>query len=299
MIGRFKRGRHCAGSCLTLSFALAAIHADELPRLIADRTAVERVYYAHRQGTKPTFEEIFPPEFVKAQVRQELKKESVLKARYGNEITLGMIEAEVQRINSSSRSPEVLNELKLALDNDPARFAQTVVKPLLVDRFLRERFENDDKLHAPQRRGVDIIRERLLASRKKEPASDELLQIFKQSSGDQVLEVTWLLGARPSETSLADVRKPMEASDGSRSAQKILPQPNGGGEEEFHFEDLPPRLQEVLRAQLVKTGDISATIEMPNRFNLYLLLEKTPQSIRVAVLTMPKQSYEQWLAKQH
>ena len=58
---------------------------------------------------------------------------------------------------------EVLAELKAALGNDPARFARTVAKPIVVERLLRNRFENDDQLHAPQRHQVEQVRAQLLA----------------------------------------------------------------------------------------------------------------------------------------
>ena len=75
-------------------------------------------------------------------------KEEVLKRVYGVQITPAQVAAEAQRINATTRAPDVLAELKTALGNDPERFARTVVKPILVERELRQRFDNDDHLHA-------------------------------------------------------------------------------------------------------------------------------------------------------
>ena len=45
-----------------------------------------------------------------------------------------------------------LVEIKAALGNDTNRFARTMARPLLVERLLRDKFDNDDSLHATQRR---------------------------------------------------------------------------------------------------------------------------------------------------
>jgi hypothetical protein len=37
---------------------------------------------------------------------------------------------------------------------------------------------------------------------------------------------------------------------------------------------------------------------MPDRFLLYLAKEKTAETLSAAVLSVPKRSYEQWLAEQ-
>ncbi len=47
-----------------------------------------------------------------------------------------------------------------------------------------------------------------------------------------------------------------------------------------------------------KAGDISAVIETPGGFLLYLTKEKTAAVLSVATLSLPKRSYEQWLGEQ-
>ena len=69
-------------------------------------------------------------------------------------------------------------------------------------------------------------------------------------------------------------------------------------ERTLYFEDLPSDLQNVLRAQLLKPGDVGAVIETPQGFLLYLAKERTSEKLSVAVLSLPKRSYEEWLAKE-
>ena len=54
----------------------------------------------------------------------------------------------------------------------------------------------------------------------------------------------------------------------------------------------------MLRVQLRRPGDVSAVIETPGGFLLYVTKEKTDAVLSVAGLSLPKRSYEQWLAGQ-
>ena len=312
---------------LLLSLCSIALAAD-LPSLCADRAAIERVYYNHRLGEKPPFEQVLPPATLENLVRQDLRKEAALKKTYGVEVTPAMLDAEVQRINTTTRAPEMLAEIKTALGNDPSRFANVFAKPILVERLLREKFDNDDKLHAPQRREMEKVRERILKVRSSrgneaqtsspqpstlnsQPDSSslltsaamndlvaKLLALLKQTHSNDVSETTWQLAARPAETN-APAADEIEIKKRFGPNAQILSSPHAGGKDQkFYFEDLPGELQNVLRVQLRRPGDVSAVIETPGGFLLYVAKEKTDAVLSVAGLSLPKRSYEQWLNEQ-
>jgi len=271
----------------------------ELPAdLLADRTAVEQVYYNHRLGNKPPFEEALPADQLRRLVELDLAKEAALKKVYGVEVTPAMLAAEVQRINTTTRAPEILAELKAALGNDTNRFARTVARPIVVERLLRARFENDDVLHAPQRREAERVRERLLAAKRQGGSATNLLVLLKQDHTNEVVETIWELGVRPAETSAPDADL-LEVRKRFGPDAQILATPRDALEQErkFHFADLSPALQNVLRVQLRQTSDVSAVIETPVDFRLFLALEKTEHALTTATLTLPKRSYEQWLSE--
>ena len=102
-----------------LGSGLVALAAD-LVSLCADRAAIERVYYHHRLGQKPPFEQVLPPATLEILVQQDLRKEAVLRKVYGVEVTSVLLDAEVQRINTTTRAPEVLAEIKTALRKSDA-----------------------------------------------------------------------------------------------------------------------------------------------------------------------------------
>ena len=279
--------------------ALAAGQSEDFGARCADRAALERVYYNHRLGEKLPFEQVLPPATLENLVRQDWRKEAALQQVYGVAVTPALLDAEVQRINTSTRAPDILGEIKTALGHDPARFAGVFAKPLLIERLLREKFDHDDALHTPQRRTVEMVRGQLLTSSATNGLVVQRLALLKQSHSNDVSETTWQLGARPAETN-AEAADEIEIRQRFGPSAQLLASPRADGKgAKFYFEDLPKELQNVLRVQLRQPGDVSAVIEMPGVFLLYVAKEKTDAVLDVATLSLPKRSYEQWLEKQN
>ena len=300
-----------AALLLLLSFPCGLAAGIDFAPLCADRAAIERVYHEHRTGTKPPFEEAMPPALLERLVREDAKKEAVLARAYGVKITGEMVAAEVERINTTTRAPEMLAEIKAALGHDAARFARAMARPFVVERALRARFENDDALHAPQRRAAESVRGQMLAT--KEGGFDARLAALKQCKDGEVQEqVKWEVTPRPADDAAPSPPATLGATQGKASSgtyrieataqvAQVLSSPEKTRDEKerkFYFEDLPGDLQNVLRVQLLKSGDVSAVIESPRAFQVYLARERTAAALSVAVLTIPKRSYEDWLAQQ-
>jgi hypothetical protein len=285
-----------------------------LAALIADRTAVERVYYGHRLGNKLPFEQALPAETIQQLVKLDLQKETALKQLYGVEPKPEWIEAEVRRINTQSRAPDVLAEIKAALGGNPARFARALARPIVVDRELRRRFETDDRWHAQARRQAEAARRIVqdVARRWATGSWTNIAQALEDTGVGTITEVTWQLGARPEKRPDSGAAAPVvpptaikarssrysiEAT--ARLADDSDPEePRGGADHERYFEDLSPELKEVLRAQPKNSGDVSAVIETPSDFLLFVVRERTSVMLTGAVLSVPKHTFEQWLNEQ-
>jgi len=317
---------------LLLSLCSASLAAD-FTTLCADRAAIERVYYQHRLGTKPVFEKALPRATLESLVRLDFNKEAALQRAYGVTVTSAQLAAEVQRINTTTRAPETLGEIKAVLGNDPEKFANVFAKPILVERELRQRFDNDDMLHAATRREMEKVRsgltnaavirssrgnealtakselripnsemdQRLLTSAATNDLVVKRLGLLKQTHSNEVSEATWHFGARPEEKRAAPTSDEVEIKKRFGPDAQILASPHAGPgqERKIYFEDLPAELQKVLRVQLGQAGDVSAVIETPGGFLLYLAKEKTREALSVAALSLPKRDYEQWLAEQN
>ena len=260
-------------SFLTLLMLLLPVFASDPSSLRADRAAIERVYYNHRIGQKPPFEQALPAAVLENLVRMDVTKEAALKRVYKVEVTKAMLDDEVRRIDATTRAPDVLAEIKAALGNDASRFANSFARPILVERLLRGRFDNDDALHASQRRRSEQARNDLLSAKQSGAPYDKMLALLKRGYPGAVTETTWQFGAPPAETA-------------------------GGRDAKFYFADLPPELQDVLLAQLRAPGDVSSVIETPAAFLLYVARQRTDSVLSVASLSLRKRSYEQWLEEQ-
>ena len=54
-----------------------------------------------------------------------------------------------------------------------------------------------------------------------------------------------------------------------------------------------------IAAQLQHPGDVSAVIEIPRVFVIYLAKEKTPESLSVSAFSLSKLAYDEWLSAQN
>ena len=285
-------------AALLLTSAVA--HADDFAARCADRAAIERVYHAHRSGTTRSFEETMPRTLLEQLVRLDDRKAAVLGKNYGIAITPALLAAEVARINTTTRAPDVLAEIKHALGDDTARFASAMAWPILVERELRARFDNDDKLHAAQRHEAEQARAALLAAT---PVADMREMIWQftprlEEDGGQESEVRGQksgISPSPTQGSAKSASYSVEAT--AQVSQPLTP-PNAQPSTLNYFADLDPELQKVLRAQLQKPGDVSAVIETPAGFLILQAKERTATTLRAASLSIPKRSYEEWLAQQ-
>jgi hypothetical protein len=292
---------------LLLPILLSVTSADDFEASCSDRAAIERVYYRHRLGDKPSFEQVLPRSALERMVRQDLLKEATLKRVYGDEITGPLLDAEVQRIDRTTRAPDILAEIKTALGHDSQRFSRRFAQPMLVDRRLREHFENDDKLHTPMRQQMARVRARLTnalaecrSQRSSVSALELLTSLLQQEYCNDVHEITWRLGAPPEEKTGTDDSDEAAIRKRFGPNAQILssPKSSGTGQEKSYFSELPLPLQRVLDIQLRQAGDVSAVIEMPNGFLLYVVKERTKELLSVAALYSQKYKYEEWLAQQ-
>ncbi|HWI60009.1 MAG TPA: hypothetical protein VNZ22_22470, partial [Bacillota bacterium] len=210
-----------------------------------------------------------------------------------------LLEAEVQRIHATTRAPEMLAEIQAALGHDPARFANTFAKPILVERLLRDKFDNDDAFHAATRRACEAVRARLLAAKTNGASPAQLLAHLQCPEPNAVTETTWQLTPRPAQTNAPAAAELEIRKRFGPNAQRLASPGELHQDRNYYFDDLPLALQNVLRVQLRRPGDVSAVIETPDGFLLYLAREKSDLALGVACLTVPKRSLEQWLEETH
>jgi len=125
--------------------------------------AMERVYYNHRiwpkenPGPKPAFESAISPGSIRQKVEAYLKQSSALEFYWAHPLTGDELQAEIDRMGRQTKDPYRLQELFDALNNDPRLIAECLARPLLADRFLRDSYAWDPKLHQPARAQIEAL----------------------------------------------------------------------------------------------------------------------------------------------
>jgi len=121
-------------------------------RVMAQK-AIEQVYWNHRirpkenpQG-KPPLSSMMPDSAIRAKVEDYLKKSNALEKWWQRPVTAAQLQAELDRMSKDTRDPEMLRELYAALGNDARLIAETLARPTLVDRLIRNWYATDERFH--------------------------------------------------------------------------------------------------------------------------------------------------------
>jgi hypothetical protein len=171
-----------------------------------------------------------------------------------------------------------------------------VAEPIWIDRELRKRFADDAKLHGDRRREVEKVREKLLAAKQNGQPAAGLFALLRQDESNHVAEITWNFGTPPSAKTNENAEDSEIKKRFGPNARLISGAHGDTGPRKLYFEEVPAALRRVLAAQLLAAGDVSAVIELPSGFALYLAEEKTAEALKAANLSIPKRSYQEWLA---
>jgi N-acetylneuraminic acid mutarotase len=255
-------------SCGLLAlFSSAAATARDLTfeERVAAQGAIERVYYSHQVGVTKAFEEAVPRAVLERKVRTYLGQSAALEKLWGTPVTAAMLQAELERIATSTRFPDRLVEIYRALRDDRALLLECLARPVLVDRLARGFFAYDSRIHEASRREAQSLRdevERLGAAFVEDDDRSTILQSRAEAVSMQT----------PGGGSLA-----ARAAEGGRRM------------------DLPPEEFERLRTRFGRGSDsVGPLIEEQERFAFSVLLPEDSGSPRLAVYTVAKASWDWW-----
>src|SRR5437762_4407720 len=111
---------------------------------VAYQTAIEDVYWRHRiwpdtnASLKPALDAVMSQAQIKKKVEDYLRNSQALEDYWQRPITADQLQAEMERMASNTKQPEVLQELFDALGNDPFVIGECLVRPVLAERVLTE-----------------------------------------------------------------------------------------------------------------------------------------------------------------
>jgi N-acetylneuraminic acid mutarotase len=108
---------------------------------VAYQTAIEDVYWRHRiwpdtnPGPKPALDAVMSQVQIEKKVEDYLRNSQTLEDYWQRPISAGQLQAEMERMASHTKQPEVLHEIFEALENDPFVIAECLARPVLAERF--------------------------------------------------------------------------------------------------------------------------------------------------------------------
>jgi hypothetical protein len=116
---------------------------------VAYQTAIEDVYWRHRiwpdtnLGSKPPLDKVMSQADIGKKVTDYLRNSQALEDYWQKPVTAEQLRAEMERMASHTRQPEVLQELFDALGNDPFVIAECLARPILTERLTADLLAQD------------------------------------------------------------------------------------------------------------------------------------------------------------
>ena len=108
---------------------------------VAYQRAIEEIYRRHRiwpkenAGPKPALDAMISPGQIERKVDAYLRTSRSLADERGRPIAPSELQAEMDRMATYTKQPEVLRELFAALGNDPFVIAECLARPILAERL--------------------------------------------------------------------------------------------------------------------------------------------------------------------
>src|ERR1043166_5701673 len=125
---------------------------------VAYQRTIEEVYWRHRiwpkenPQPKPSLDAVMSQAQLENKVADYLRRSQALESYWQKPITAEQLQAEINRMATHTKQPDVLRELFEALGNDPFVIAECLARPVLADRLITDAPEKDKAI-----RGVRSI----------------------------------------------------------------------------------------------------------------------------------------------
>jgi len=238
---------------------------------VAAQKAIEQVYWDHRvwpkenRTAKPPLSAVLSDADLRDDVEDSLRKSNALNKYWHRPLTAAQLQAEVNRMAATTRSPLVLRELFASLGNDPRLIAETLGRQKLVDRLIRNWFASDERFHGELKRKVEAA---LAACGNAACLS---------SMGGEYREITWSLRAETErgESTLHRKSLVLDAEEWTGLLQRLADRV--GGTRQSLTIMKPSRLEDT-----------------PDAFVVTAVLSQDTHEARTATVTWPKLSFDEW-----
>jgi len=133
---------------------------------VAYQRAIEDVYWRHRTwprdggerpDPKPSLDAVISQAQLEKKVADYLRKSQALEDYWQRPLAAEQLQAEMDRMATHTKQPEVLRELFEALGNDPFLIAECLARPALAERLLANWFTYNQTLYEKLKLSKDNV----------------------------------------------------------------------------------------------------------------------------------------------
>src|SRR4030095_15917114 len=156
---------------------------------VAYQRAIEEVYWRHRiwpaqrPNPKPSLDVVMSQVQLEKKVADYIRNSQTLEHYWKRPITAEQLQAEMNRMATHSKQPEVLQEIFEALGNDPFLIAECLARPALAERLLANWYAYDQRIHGELKQCAEADLQAHLPAASSVEAGNTVAQM-KQLSGN-------------------------------------------------------------------------------------------------------------------
>ena len=268
---------------------------------VSYQRVIDEVYWRHRiwpkenAYPKPSLDAVMSQAQLEKKVADYLRDSQALEDYWQRPITAEQLQAEMDRMATYTRQPEVLHELFDALGNDPFVIAECLARPTLADRLLTSWYAYDQRIHGE-------LKQRAEAELQSKPAVGQMKQLSGKYSEIELVKSDAVQGKdnhRPERGLKLDsgewnktVQK-LGAIFGDRTVAAGVSPAKGR---------VPAATQKAIGTakdpsiSQIKTGVVSALQEDETRFYATAVIDKREHHLKLAVVSWLKEPLGSWLA---
>lgn len=128
----------------------------ECQSLIEDLRWSYSTWPESREKSKPVRTQVLPDNILQDRIERQLRFESALAGIHGIAIDRHKLQVELNRVAGSTKSPRRLQAYFDVLGNDADHIAECLLRPALVEKYLRDAYSRDASQHGPLKRRVQL-----------------------------------------------------------------------------------------------------------------------------------------------
>ena len=307
----------CAVACLVVTGTLPAFLRSEAPEpgsqrsltyaeRVAYQRAIEDVYWRHRiwpkesSDRKPSLDRVMSQAQLEKKVGDYLRKSQALEDYWQRPITAEQLQAEIERMATHTKKPEVLRELFAALGNDAFVIAECLARPALADRLLTNWYGYDETIH-------NDLKQRVQSDLQIQPTFEQM----KTLSGTyRELEFIKSDGSHQPHERIAAQGITLDAQQWDKSTKKLAAMFSAGAVKASGFGvgrgpagsksgQMSAQAKNSARQDYgtIPVGKLSPLQQDETSYFATAVIEKESNRFKIATVFWPKEPVETWLAR--